>query len=421
MMKRKMLGALALFLTLTVVPVFANGNSETADAGVRELKVFHFKSLWMDSWNELMQEYQKETGIAVDSEITGGSSDYTTMLKTKLAANQMPDIFFIQGYSDYRLFKEYIEPQNGAAWTNHLAPFAKQGYMVDGNVIGMPMTMEAFGLLYNKDLFAKAGISAPPQTFGELSDAVGKLKAAGIVPFATGFGTDWVIGQHFANVPFSKRSDVQGFVSDLNDGTATITDDPVMNQWKSVFDLILANCEPNPLTTDHQSEVTLFAQGKAAMMLQGNWKEGSVLSIAPDMHMGILPIPLSDSDAKAGNITAGIPFYISINAKSSPEVRAAAEDFLTWLVTSDIGKQYLVEKFQAIPTYTDIPTDDLSPLGKEIVAYSNADKVSMWSFPLWPDGMTADFTKAAQAYVGKQISFDAMLENMQASWEERLR
>lgn len=40
----------------------------------------------------------------------------------------------------------------------------------------------AFVVMYNKDLFAKAGITAPPKTWAEFEDVCAKLVKAGITP-----------------------------------------------------------------------------------------------------------------------------------------------------------------------------------------------------------------------------------------------
>ena len=53
---------------------------------------------------------------------------------------------------------------------------------VDGKTYGLPFSFGIEGFWYNKDLFAQAGITAPPTTLDELNDAVDKLKAAGIAP-----------------------------------------------------------------------------------------------------------------------------------------------------------------------------------------------------------------------------------------------
>ena len=50
----------------------------------------------------------------------------------------------------------------------------------------------AFGMMYNQELFDQAGISAMPATFTELEAACEKLAAAGIQPFTNGYKEWWV-------------------------------------------------------------------------------------------------------------------------------------------------------------------------------------------------------------------------------------
>ena len=57
---------------------------------------------------------------------------------------------------------------------------------IDGKHLRHPVGLGMVGFWYNKDLFTKAGITAPPTTWAELLDAVGKLKTAGITPIALG-------------------------------------------------------------------------------------------------------------------------------------------------------------------------------------------------------------------------------------------
>ena len=54
----------------------------------------------------------------------------------------------------------------------------------------MPFNLGMVGVWYNKALFEKAGIDAPPATWSEFLEDVEKLKAAGITPIAVG-GDKW--------------------------------------------------------------------------------------------------------------------------------------------------------------------------------------------------------------------------------------
>ena len=86
----------------------------------------------------------------------------------------------------------------GRQWrrvAQHLRAGRAGGLLVRGQEYGVPWDMGMVGWWYNKDLFAKAGIQAPPKTWTEFLDDVKKLKAAGITPIALGEKDSWT-GMH---------------------------------------------------------------------------------------------------------------------------------------------------------------------------------------------------------------------------------
>ena len=69
---------------------------------------------------------------------------------------------------------------------------------MDDKQYGVPFNLGMVGVWYNKSLFEKAGINAPPSTWSEFLADVEKLKSAGITPIAVGEGQvagDVLVGQ----------------------------------------------------------------------------------------------------------------------------------------------------------------------------------------------------------------------------------
>jgi raffinose/stachyose/melibiose transport system substrate-binding protein len=77
-------------------------------------------------------------------------------------------------------------------------PAAHEPYKVDGKQYGLAWDLGMVGFWYNKALFEKAKITAPPTTWGELLDAVGKLKTAGIVPAGLAGKDKWPAHFYYA-------------------------------------------------------------------------------------------------------------------------------------------------------------------------------------------------------------------------------
>src|SRR4030042_6356321 len=121
---------------------------------------------------------------------------FKTKLTTVMQSGDPPDIFqswvggVMNEYAKAGLLKD-ITPDldaNGGAWRNTFAPGALGVYAYKGKNYGVPWDMGMIGFWYNKELFSKAGISAPPKTWTEFLDGVKKLKASGTTPIAVGMG-----------------------------------------------------------------------------------------------------------------------------------------------------------------------------------------------------------------------------------------
>ncbi|WP_217594198.1 extracellular solute-binding protein [Cohnella sp. GbtcB17] len=379
------------------------------------IKVFQLKVEIADKFEAMVKEFEAEhPDIKVEAETVGGGTGYMDALKAKFAAGEGPDIFNNGGAKEMQLWKEHLADLSDQPWVSHLLPGTGDGMKdTDGKLYGMPMNMEGYGYLYNKDLFTKAGITELPKTLTELQAAAQKLKDAGITPFANGFAEWWIIGSHFTNVAFGQQSDPAAFIQQLNDGTATIPDNAVFKQFQNLMDTTIKYSNDNPLTTDYNTQVTLFASGKAAMLQQGNWVEGMIADIDPNLSYGILPMPIND-EATSDRIVAGVPNNWAVN-KNSEHVEAA-KTFLDWMVSSPAGQKYMTEQFGFIPAFDNIPTDKLSQLSQDIVAYSKEGKTIPMIWTSWPDGANKEFAAVLQEYSAGKIKWDEVLKKMQESW-----
>ena len=157
---------------------------------------------------------------------------------------------------------------------DHFLPVAAESAYSNGKLMGLPTSIEGYGYIYNKDIFKKAGISKVPETFSELKTAVEKLQNYGITPFVSGYGTWWVISNHQFNVPFGMQEDPMDFVEGLTNGTKQMRGNKYFMNLEKLIQLVKANTAKEPLTEDHHMQVSLFAGEQAAMIQQGNWKEG---------------------------------------------------------------------------------------------------------------------------------------------------
>ena len=71
------------------------------------------------------------------------------------------------------------------------------------------------------------------------------------------------------------------------------------------------------------------------------------------------------------SISIYVPKYYCINAKSSDKEKKAAQDFLTWLQTSDTAQKYIISEFGFTPY--DIKETSVidNPLSRSMITYLN--------------------------------------------------
>ncbi|ULO06766.1 extracellular solute-binding protein [Paenibacillus sp. 19GGS1-52] len=397
----------------------SNGNSSTNTDKVKTVTIFQFKTEIVEGLNELKVEFEKEhPNIKLDIQTVGGGADYAASLKTKFASGDAPDIFSNGGYNEMDLWMDKLEDLSDQAWVKDLIPLAAEPMTKDGKVYGMPMNLEGYGYIYNKDLFAKAGITEMPKTYTELEAAAKTLKAAGITPFANAYQEWWLMGNQGISVAFAEQPDVNAFIKGLNDGSASMVGNEKFDNFAKLMKLTVDYGNKNPLTTDYNTQVTLFANGEAAMMQEGNWSQTMIDGINPDLNIGVLPMPLSDDAAESDKLTIGIPANLVINKDS--DSKEEAKIFLNWLVTSDMGKDYIVNKFKFIPALSTIKAtpEQMGDIGTELYKYIDAGKIIGLQSSKFPDGAAQEFGSVIQEYVAGKIDVKAWETNMQAAWDK---
>jgi len=149
------------------------------------------KTLWANAAKAFMAANPNVTIKLVTLENEAFKSKMTTLT----ASGKLPDIYHTWGGGvlkqqvDAGLVKDLTQPIS--SWSASLSPIALSAYQFDNKTYGVPFDIGMVGFWYNKALFKKAGIAAPPTTWNELLDDVRKLKAAGVTPIAVAGKDKW--------------------------------------------------------------------------------------------------------------------------------------------------------------------------------------------------------------------------------------
>ena len=399
----------------------AGGSGETAGKGSGKpvtLKILNGKVEISEKMNELKAEYEAShpgVKLQIESVMT---SEVSATLKAKYAGKERPDIFLNGGDRDLDNWIDQLEDLSDQPWVDDLLDMVKPPISKDGKIYGLPVNIEGFGLAYNKALFEKAGIEKLPKTLGELRDVMAQLKANGIEPFAFALQSWYSPGEHWLSVAVAQQPDPDAFIQGLFDGTEKIPGNPVFEQWVDMLDVVLEYSHGNPLTTDYNGEVTLFANGEVAMIKAGNWTQVLVDSVDPDLEVGMLPIPINDDPDYSDKVFGGVPRYWVVNKHS--ENKELAKEFLNWLATSETGKRYMTDEFQFIAGFGSMTAspEALGGLGTDLQRYLQEDRLLRWRTMKYPEGVTQDWGSSVQEYAAGRINREQLLQAFQDSWDK---
>jgi raffinose/stachyose/melibiose transport system substrate-binding protein len=312
------------------------------------------------------------------------NEDLDGKLQTALNSGSAPDIFLQRGGGKMAAMVEADQLKDISgditdATKQALGDAVLGAGQVDGKSYAIPISILPGGLWYSKDLFQKAGVTAPPTTMDEFNAAVTKLKANG-TPVALGAKDAWPAAHWFYFFALRACS------KDTLDATAKSKtfDDPC---WTKAGNDLKAFADTKPfqngfLTTSAQqgagSSAGLIANHKASMELMGAWDPGVIASLTKDTKplpdLGYFPFPaVPGGQGDPAAIMGGADGYSC--SKQAPKECA---DFLNYLVTKDVQEAYY-KGFNSLPVNKDAQGAVTEEYLKAVLeAYNKAPYVSQW-------------------------------------------
>ncbi|AOZ93089.1 ABC transporter substrate-binding protein [Paenibacillus crassostreae] len=395
-----------------------NNAGEGASSEPVEINMFTASPEYTEAFNAYIEEYKKvKPNVTINLEIM--QADYNTVLKSRIAAGSTPDVFQTTAGGDIDTFADYSadltnEPL-AAAMTDAVR---KNMTSLDGKVLGFPIKGNLFTLIYNKTLLNDAGITEVPKTIAELEDAIIKLEAKGITPFANAYKEWWVwkhVFQHFVNAAAEDAGITsQELVNKFIAGETTFNEYPVLyDSFFKFVDLTVEHGTDKPLERDSNAQISDFATGEAAFLTgKGAWDEEAIKKISPDAEFGIMGYPVSEK-AEQSLIITGSDQALRIYKDS--EVADETIEFFNWLYTSDYGVSWFSEVAKVIPPIKDAPLPELD-MPKQMDEILQTNKSGDLAINYSLDTFHQKFGELMQAYIGKSSTKDQTVDEIQKAW-----
>jgi raffinose/stachyose/melibiose transport system substrate-binding protein len=295
---------------------------------------------------EVVKEWNaKHPDVQVTRSGTTGEQ-YKTKIKTALAANEAPDIFYGMGGGSF--MQPYIKGGNILALDqyvtdetkNKMRPGMLDGCKVDGKIYTLPCYTHIASLYVNTALFQKAGAKVPT-TYDELLDAVKKLKAAGINPAVLGEKDRWP-GMYWFDVIAMRQAGNEACIAAFKDPTKFNSPD-FIEAARKMQELAKAGLfNSSMFSMSYDEMLGAYNAQNGAMMVQANWVnagiEGDSSKAKGNVDAVTFPV-FSDGKGKATEFFGGGQdgFYVSNGTKNPKE----AVEFLTYLSEELGSKGYL--------------------------------------------------------------------------------
>lgn len=351
--------ALALCMAMAVLPANAEGE--------KVIEFYCIKEEVKDVMQKIIDLFQAEHPD-VKINLTY-NSDGTTVLQTRIATNDVPDIMMV--YPAERAFQRFYDD-------GYVIDLAGQDFMknveesmlalsdYNGVQMALPYTLSTYGIYYNKDIFAKVGVEVP-KTLDELIAVSAKLKEAGYDAFCLPLQNGQ--NQIAERLCGAFNPDTYQDFAKVFSGEMDVAD---VGSLKAIADLFIAL---KPLSTadamglNGDNATSDFVNSVAAMRFNGSWFLSSILNANPDANVGMFGIPSPVTGKTIVPVNIDTSFSVSASTKY-PEECLAFMEFLTrpeiatmyYEVDGNINmiKGVTYDKTQLMDVYNTVMSGDMS-------------------------------------------------------------
>lgn len=298
-----------IFLLLGIGGGSNKNGSGNDDGDSGEAAVLQWWGMFLDAdvVQPLIDEYQSENpNITIEyankrptGSFQNAEQSYRNTLNDILRENdpvQIPDIFMVHNswVGDY---EKYVQPSTEYSYetfSTSFYPAVVDDFAHNNQVLGAPLWMDTFAILYNVDLLEAKTISSPPTSWTEFKNASialtqktgNSITKAG---FAAGTNSNLDFSTQLLYILFAQNGVT--FLNEENQAIFSTDEDSVgaLSFYKSFAS------DNGTWSSDLNHDAIEFLQNDAAMIFAPSWRYRDILSISEDnslnLEVGVSQIP----------------------------------------------------------------------------------------------------------------------------------
>lgn len=346
--------------TLTEVTEKETGESKTEASGTTSDVTLEWETTATSEkipvYQTIINQYTEKTGVKV--ELVTPGSDYETVMKTRMASGDLPDIWETHGWSVVR-YSEYLRPLNDQEWFDRIDDSVLPVISDEkGNIYCVPLTQGINTITYNKDVFEEAGVSVESiRTWNDFENACEKIAAVGKIPIFCGNKDSSTIAQLCENIPpaFLTLACVEDNQADnLKNGTFDFN-----TYWKPIAEMVdgwmqKGYFNEDILTSDNDAACQALANNECGMVFGGGNNILFAQTYNPDANLGYLACPgVNEDDTSFLSIGEGT----CIGMWKDTEYEQECKDFLAYLASPEICEMIATASGD-IPGFGDVSNEE---------------------------------------------------------------
>ena len=339
-MKKILALILALALCFSLVAC-GGGESSEAEGVTVTVIAAQYGNNTADWWKGFEADFEAANeGIDLVVDVVSWNDIYT-VVNTRLANNEAPDLLNIDVFADYQaegLLLPAEEWVSDETYAKFYPQFLEQS-VVDGTVWAVPDLASARALYYNADILAAAGVEVPT-TWAELQAACEAIKAnvADVYPW----GIDMTTDEGQAAFAYYAWTNGGGFV-DAN-GNWTLNSAENVEAVEFSTGLVAAGLtNTDPATETRYDLQELFAAGKLAMVIGPNSIPTYIADKGLSVNYGVAAIPCTTGTSVSAGVMDRFMCFDE-EGRSEEEMAAitavidafyADESYAEWVIMED--------------------------------------------------------------------------------------
>lgn len=247
----------------------------------------------------------------------------------------------------------YLQPLDGTAALekkDDFLPGPLSTARYKGQTVGVPQVTDTLGLLYNKEIFKKAGIDKPPATWDEFIETAKTIKKR------TGVAGTQLNPEGYFSLPFVYGEG--GDMLDVPGKKITVNSPQAVKGIETALQMVKSGVSLKPATTDgYVNMQTAFKDGKVAMVINGPWSTADDFSgkaFKNKGNLGIAPIPAGSSGKGAAPI-GGHNYTVYRGSRNLD-----ATYLFVRFMTSAKSQEYTATELGTLPTRTSAYTAEVT-------------------------------------------------------------